>query len=156
MVYQKKNPERKRYMHLTDLTPQVIDTLIGDIRDGNYFITACRAAGIDRKSAYNWRKKGEELLDKLENGEAVTDTEQAYINFYLSIDQADAEGEILLVRDCRNKLDGWQASMRVLEAKYPDRWARTERQEISGRGGEPLFTGLLKQLRDLDNAPEKS
>jgi hypothetical protein len=31
MVYQKKNPERKRYMHLTDLTPQVIDTLIGDI-----------------------------------------------------------------------------------------------------------------------------
>lgn len=97
----------------TKLTQEVQNKICGLLRLGNYFSTACRAAGIKASTGYNWLTWGE-------------DSQSKYHAFYEAVDQADAEGEALLLATVRSHGVNWQAAMTMLERKYKDKWGRVD------------------------------
>lgn len=118
--YEEDRKHRPRKM-----TDERIEMICEALRKGNYGTTACRYAGISKATWHNWRKKGEEGV-------------LGYQSFYELISQADAEGEYLHVENIDDvAMNGnWQANAWLLERKYPNRWARTERVNLDTQGND--------------------
>ncbi|MHC4395626.1 MAG: hypothetical protein ACYS1A_08215 [Planctomycetota bacterium] len=112
----------------TKLTPKLQDKICDIIRRGNYIEVACGFVGIDVSTYYNWLKWGEAA----KSGK--------YFEFFKAAKRAENEQETLYVENIRKAaFDGvWQASAWYLERKYPERWGRKERKEITGKDGGPI------------------
>lgn len=112
----------------TKLTPEVQDKIVAALRAGNYQETAAAYAGIHRDTFYGWMERG-----KNEPGSIYSDFSEA-------VERAKADAE---VRDValidRAAADGsWQAAAWKLERKFPQKWGRVNRTEISGPEGKPV------------------
>ena len=101
------------------------ETLIKLISAGNYQRTACRAAGISEAQFYKWKREGEQARDDLENGVALTETQEELVWFVNELDEARAKAEAALVaRWYTEGVDGdWRAAERFLAKAFPERWA---------------------------------
>lgn len=103
------------------LTPQVKKKLLDAIRAGNYYEPACMYAGISYRSFRRWMDKGE----KAKSGE--------FWQFCQEVKQAEAEAEARVVAMWQKQIpDSWQAARDFLERRYPDRWGRREKIDLSG------------------------
>ena len=110
----------------------------------NYFMTVCAYLDIDESVAYDWINKG------VAGQDAAGDWPDAYREFAKSVKRGSARGEIGAVaeinlqgREHNTPAEGrspgqWQAMMTLLERRFPDRWSRNERREVSGPGGGPM------------------
>jgi hypothetical protein len=108
------------------LTPEVQALIVTYLRAGNYVETAAVLAGIHKDTFYDWVKRGR-------RGEAQ------YEAFVLEIDRAMAHAEAREVaRIVKAAEREWQAAAWRLERRYPQRWGRLVRQELSGPEGGPL------------------
>jgi hypothetical protein len=102
-------------------TPEIADTIIQHVRDGNYFQTAARAAGIHRDTLYSWLSAGAE-------------GDPRYVEFHGRLREAEALAEIDAVAKVREAKQGWQAHMTFLERRHSERWSRAERAGQEPRG----------------------
>jgi hypothetical protein len=114
----------------TKLNPEVQDKIVAALRAGNYQETAAMYAGVEARTFYRWMKRGES--DGTED--------EPYRQFRQAVEKAKADAE---VRDValidRAAADGsWQAAAWKLERKFPNRWGRVNRTEISGPEGKPV------------------
>ena len=114
----------------TKLTPEVQDKIVNALRAGNYQETAAKYAGISDKTFYEWMRRGESDDPK----------EAIFVEFRQAVEKAKSDAE---VRDValidKAASDGtWQAAAWKLERKYPHRWGRVNRTEISGPEGQPI------------------
>ena len=119
------------------LTPEVLSTIIEGVRLGMTYADAAKAAGIGRSTFYNWKLKGErgrrglykDLLDKLK--------------------AAEMEGMKANLQTIHNaSKDSWQAAAWLLERRFPQQWAKTVRNEISGIEGKPIKITLVEVVKD--------
>lgn len=112
----------------TKLTPEVQDVIVTALRAGNYAETAAAYAGINETTYYRWLARGEEQPDSI------------YGQFRQAVKEAQAAGEVRLVSliDRAAQSGTWQAAAWKLERKYPERWGRTIRTEVSGPEGGPV------------------
>ena len=113
----------------TKLTAETQERIVTAIRAGNYQDTAARWAGIDPGTFYRWMERG-----------AQEDGEEEYREFREAVENAKAAAE---VRDValidKAAQDGtWQAAAWKLERKFPHRWGRINRTEVSGPEGAPI------------------
>lgn len=122
----------------TKLTEETQKQIIGLLQEGNYIETACRACGITKESFYTWLEKGQGVETVTPDGTVVIYDNPTYRIFREKALQAIALSEVALVHNARKGLDGWQASMTILERRFPQRWARRERTEVTGPGGGPV------------------
>ena len=128
------------------------------IRQGNYFETVCDYLQIERQSAYNWIKWGEQGKD------ATGPDPDAYRRFFDTYTQAHAEAEMTSVQDLKaaghaRKLpaalldeDGkplpgvqfgdWRATAEFLARRYTSKWAPNAKThvELTGADGGPVKT----------------
>lgn len=114
----------------TKLTPEVQERIVQALRAGNYQETAATYANITAKTFYEWMKRGE----------SDDESERIYRDFREAVEKAKADAE---VRDValidKAATDGsWQAAAWKLERKFPQRWGRVHRTEISGPDGAPV------------------
>ena len=112
----------------TKLTPEVQERIVQALRAGNYQETAAAYAGIGESTFYEWMERGRD-----EPG-------SVYSEFVEAVTKAKADAE---VRDValidKAATDGsWQAAAWKLERKFPHRWGRVNRTEISGPDGAPV------------------
>lgn len=112
----------------TKLTPEVQDAIVQAIKLGNYQETAAKYAGISESTFYGWLERG-----KQEPG-------SIYSEFLEAVEKAKADSE---VRDValiqKAATDGsWQAAAWKLERKFPHKWGRMVRAEVSGPEGQPI------------------
>jgi len=117
------------------------ETLLKLISAGNYQRTACRAAGVSEATFYEWKRKGEAARDDLDNGMALTQTEEELVWFVNELDEARAKAEAALVaRWYTEAADGdWRAAERFLAKAFPERWADpATRLEVTGANGGPV------------------
>jgi len=117
------------------------ETLLKLISAGNYQRTACRAAGISEAQFYKWKREGEEARDELENGVALTETQEELVWFVNELEEAKAKAEAVLVaRWYTEAADGdWRAAERFLAKAFPERWADpATRLEVTGAHGGPV------------------
>ena len=119
----KKNKAGRKCKLTKDLQDQI--TLL--IRAGNYTETSAAFCGISKDTFYDWLKKG------------AKNPNSKFGRFSDAVGKAIAESE---VRDVQKlaKAPEWQTVAWRLERRFPTRWGRMDRQEISGPGGGPVQT----------------
>jgi hypothetical protein len=104
----------------TLLTPALQKVILDLLRKGNYRKTAAAAAGITYQTFLNWIHRADE----------------PFASFAQGVFQAEAEGEVALLRRVQRAARTDVANARwLLERKYPEHWARKERVELSGING---------------------
>jgi len=104
----------------TKCTPELTEKICEYLASGCYVCTACDLCGIDQSTYHRWRERGE-------NGE------EPYCEFVKAIKDAEARAEARAVALVQKAMvDDWKAAMTWMERKFPDRWSRGERREISG------------------------
>jgi hypothetical protein len=110
----------------TKLTPELQDRVVAYVRAGNYVETAAAAAGVSKVSLYDWLKRGA-------RGEAPYD---AFADAMAqAVAMAEARDVALIGKAAETQ---WQAAAWRLERKFPDRYGRRERHEVSGPDGGPI------------------
>jgi hypothetical protein len=111
----------------TKLTPEVQDRIVAALRAGNYQETAAVYGGISVKTFYEWMVRGESEEEK----------EQSFREFREAVEKAKAEAEVrdVTLIDKAAKDGSWQAAAWKLERKFPTKWGRVNRTEISGPDG---------------------
>lgn len=98
--------------------------LVEAIGEGNYYDAACQLAGIDYSTFRKWILRGQE------------EEKGAFRDFYVAIKKAEAEAENKIIKLWIKQIpEDWRAAATFLERRYPDRWARRDRHEITGRDG---------------------
>jgi len=120
------------------LTPEIQEEICRVIRAGNYIETAAVYAGIEKKTLYNWMKRGREELERLKNNPKarMRKSEAPYVEFLHAVKKALAEAE---VRDVaiigKAAQECWQAAAWRLERRFPERWGRRldVKQEVQGQ-----------------------
>jgi hypothetical protein len=135
----KSKPKGKPRGRPSKLTPEIQEQIVKAIKAGNYIETAAAYAGIAKDTLYNWLKEGarsesgalREFSDAVENALAFGEMRDLQ-----RIDQAATAGQ-------------WQAAAWRLERRFPKKWGRQERHEISGEGG-----GALKVVVEYINASD--
>lgn len=135
----------------TKLTQEVQELIVSALRAGNYQETAARFAGISKPTFYRW----------MERGESEAEEDQKYRDFRDAVEKAKAVGEVLdlkVINDAAQ--DGsWQAAAWKLERKFPHKWGRMVRAEVSGVDGQAIKvevdakTELKRLLGLLDDDP---
>lgn len=108
------------------LTKERVDKICDALRKGNYVQTACQSVGISQTTYYKWKELGEQGVEPYKT------------EFLEPTQEAEALGELALqenIYDCANE-GNWTASAWILERKYPNRWARTERVDLSTQNND--------------------
>ena len=121
----------------TKLTPEVQKNIVDAIKAGAYFETACRYAGIAPTTAYEWiaRGKGET------KGRPKT---PLHAEFADAIRGAEAEVETRMIAQWQQAMPGdWRAIQMFMERRFPDRWGRRERHEVTGEGGKEIVIKVV-------------
>lgn len=110
------------------LTPELQAKIVTLMRDGNYVETAAACVGINKETLYAWLKKGA----RGEGGK--------FKDFSNAVEKAQAEAERRDVQNIGNAAaeGAWQASAWRLERKFPKRWGRMDRTEVTGKDGGPV------------------
>jgi len=111
------------------LTPEVQDKIVSALRAGNYQETAARYAGIGETTFYRWMEMGED-----------EEAEEIYREFREAVEKAKADAEVrdVALIDKAAHDGSWQAAAWKLERKFPNKWGRVNRTEISGPDGAPV------------------
>lgn len=178
---EKSGPEGRKSGRPSKLTPRLRDQIVGYVRVGNFASVAARAAGIGESTFYRWMERGERAATDLEELatmtraqlmrvarerrmkiparaaradvlELVVASDAPYREFREAIKGAEAQAEAAAVVVIREAMPtSWQAAAWYLERRYPDRYARRERTEVSGPGGGPLRISSLTD-EELDDA----
>ena len=106
----------------TKLTPERQQVLVDAIRAGNYYETACAAAGIEYQTFRNWMVRGQE-------GRGAR-----YVEFFEAITRAEHECEQEIVQLWRDAMpDDWRAAQMFLERRHRDRWGPVQKMELDQR-----------------------
>ena len=117
----------------TKLTPEVQAAICEALRAGNYAEVAARYAGIGSTTFYRWMERG---AADMAAGKATPFSE-----FSDAIKKAETDAEVRAVAIIQKAMPkNWQAAMTYLERKFPKRWSRGERREVSGPEGGPIIT----------------
>ena len=122
----------------TKLTPELTERILTSIRMGNYVDVAAIGAGIPRDRIKEWLFKGAK-------------GHRTYKQFTLDISQAIAESEErdLSLIDMAAMQGFWQAAAWKLERKFPNRWGKIQKVEMTGAEGGPIETHSKMDLGKL-------
>lgn len=110
----------------SSLTPQVHDKIVGLMRAGNWFETACRAAGISPSTGYKWKAWGDGR--NVEGHKTPRDVAK-YRKFREACARAEGEAEaeaVLYVRQGVAKDP--KLALEYLTRRSPERWGREVRE----------------------------
>lgn len=128
-------------MSRAKLTPELIQSMAAAISEGNYVETVIRAHGIGRSSYYEWRRRG------------ATATSGLHRQLYEATEAAQAKAEqhyVGVIKDAANS-GTWTAAAWYLERRYPDRWGRRDRMDVTS-GGQSIAPLNLRDLSDEELA----
>lgn len=103
----------------TKLSAEVQDKIVSYVRRGNYLETAAAAAGIHKRTLFDWLKRG-------------TTGEAPYADFLHAVDEANAEAE---ARDLETVSEhahsDWRAAAWKLERRRGARWQPGGEQDVA-------------------------
>lgn len=134
--------------------------IVNLIAAGNYVETAAAACGVSKVTLYDWLKRGARAkAGKFRDfSDAVAEaTARAEARDLLAIDRAAAGHDVVKTTrkvgsdktveetTTTTRESDWRAAAWRLERKYPDRWGRIDKTEISGPGGGPIPVEVLDE-----------
>jgi len=128
------------------LNDDIQERIVKALHAGNYQETAARYGGIGESTFYKWMARGLEEPDS------------KYGKFREAVENAKAASEVndvALITQASNN-GTWQAAAWKLERKFPQKWGRVTRTEITGAEGKPISVEVdakteLKRLLGLSD-----
>ncbi len=135
--------EKKEEKNPYKFEPKVTEALLTAIRLGMFIEHACAYAGIDSSTFRRWRQ---DALDGIE----------PFKSFWPEVTKAEADSIIRrMSRIEKAAEDGnWTADAWVLERKYPDKFGKRDRLEISAENNQPKEVNLTWAEGGLINRDE--
>lgn len=142
----------------TKLTPELQAKIVSAIAAGNYMETAAAYAGISRDSLYEWLKRGRKERLRIEAGMPKNRRETRYAEFSEAVEKSMAQAEVadIAVIGMAAASGQWQAAAWRLERKYPEKYGRRDRMELSAASRSEIEGGKTEHY-DLSKItdPEK-
>ena len=113
---------KRRNGRPTGLTTEVEEVLLKNVRGGLPIKSAALAVGISERTFHNWMKRGLDESYRVSKGEAQNPTEEPFLNFSKSVEQAKEEAKALHVSVVSKAgLNGdWRASAWWLQRQFRD------------------------------------
>lgn len=114
-------------------TPQVIEKVLANLREGLTKDVACSQAGITRNTLYRWCEDDAELADEVQ---AAVDCSQA----------------ILIKAVTSAAFTDWRAAAWMLERRYPEHFAAKRDLEVNVNNktdGSDIVIGMITQAQAL-------
>lgn len=138
----------------TDLTPAVQARIVQAIVGGNDNKVAAAYAGIGESTFYAWLERGRKERARLAASPNARPRakETPFVEFLASIEKAQADAEtrnVALIAKAAQE-GTWTAAAWWLERKYPERWGRKERHEVTGKDGKDLVIRVVYADVDID------
>jgi hypothetical protein len=113
----------------TKFTAARRNRILEALRRGHYLKHAAALAGVGERTVHDWVSRGREAKSG------------AYRNFFLAVEEADATA-IDSHLEVIEKAEDPRVSLEFLGRRHPQEFAKVERQEVSGVGGEPIRVEL--------------
>lgn len=149
----------------TIISDAIVRKIVKLLRDGNYFDTACKAAGISVSSGYAWRERGQRYAEAQALGVEANPDDEPYFRFLESVEKASAEAEAeavaLVKKAAKSKHEGeWQAAAWYLERRNTKAWGRRMALQHTGADDGPIqhhheFESLDEYISRLSEADLK-
>ena len=145
------------------INPTIQAELVKMIQAGNYMETAAAFVGISISTMRDWIRRGEREAQRFidEPRARPIKSETPFLEFSAAIKKAQAAAEIrdvIIIGDAAR--ESWQAAAWRLERKYPEKWGRKDRHEVSGPSGGPvqieeIREKLFRKFSDIKPEPEQ-
>jgi hypothetical protein len=118
----------------TKCTPELTEKICEYLASGCYVCTACQAVGISETTLGNWRAR-------------AAKGEEPYVTFVEATKEAEAKAELRALALVQKAMpENWAAAMTWMERKFPARWSRGERREVTGAGGGPVAHSIIFEV----------
>ena len=144
------------------INPTIQAELVKMIQAGNYMETAAAFVGISISTMRDWIRRGEREAQRFIDDPKARPikSETPFMEFSAAIKKAQAAAEIrdvIIIGDAAR--ESWQAAAWRLERKYPEKWGRKDRHEVSGPSGGPvqieeIREKLYRKFSDIKPEPE--
>ena len=145
------------------INPTIQAELVKMIQAGNYMETAAAFVGISISTMRDWIRRGEREAQRFidEPRARPIKSETPFLEFSAAIKKAQAAAEIrdvIIIGDAAR--ESWQAAAWRLDRKYPEKWGRKDRHEVSGPSGGPvqieeIREKLFRKFSDIKPEPEQ-
>jgi hypothetical protein len=140
----------------TKLTKQITDDIVELLQKGGYAETAAVAAGISKRTFYEWMERG--------NPTGTKAADEEYRVFRRRVEEARAKGEQVRVEQVlAGAATDWRAAAWYLERTNPERWGGPRSRNVSRgvhpddfAGGEPSSEdsdGVVDNQLSVDGRP---
>ena len=134
-------------------TPEMAAAICESVSNGVPITIASMTQGVSYATVTRWQQAGRTALDTLEAGEPITEKEQQFADFVVSLQQA--RGIALEERVAQIAVagqDDWRASAWYLERQIPQEFGQISRHEVTGRDGGPIELSqaeIMKQASQI-------
>ena len=136
---------KKGETHPQKLNRTICDKICEGVLKGNYITTVCRSVGINRRTYYEWKKKGEQGLEP-------------YKQFYDRVTEAEAQAEMDILNVIYTSAvdqGNWLSSAWILERKYPNRFGKREQMALQTDNDFKLEISTAKSPYELGEEEKK-
>lgn len=119
------------------ISQEKIDIIVNALRTGAYIETCALHAGVDKRTIYDWLKKGN-------NGE-----NELCVKFLNAVNKAMAEAELRDIRNIQMHAEkDWRASAWRLERKFPKKWGYKQQIQELGENEEIGHKSIIDQITE--------
>lgn len=123
------------------IDPSVQGKIMAFVRAGAFPERAAVAAGVAERTHYLWQSKGLEERAHREAGNKPRKTWQVYLDYLEALEQAVAEAEMLLLGKAAKGGPAGDASMKLLERRFRERWSAKATPAPGPGAGTPQAPG---------------
>jgi hypothetical protein len=125
------------------ITESLIEDVCAPLRDGHYFRSALRVAGVNVETGEEWLARGE--------GRHRRGATPGTVRFALAVNQASVEAEDRALARVRSGDKTWQSSAWFLSRRFPARWG--DRRLDDKREAE-LAEAFVATIHEMLGDPE--
>jgi len=123
------------------LSPEIQERICSALRGGNYESAAAAAGGVGSSTFHRWMERGR------------TAGSGQYRDFWVAVTRAREDAELRLVELWQEAMpNDWRAIAEFLARRYPERWGKRERNEVTvsattNAAPQHLSKKLLDQIK---------
>ena len=137
------------------LTEAIITAFANNIAMGLTWDEACSMIPIHRDTAFDWRARGDKIIDRLagRSPDGLSEKQRLLHDFALAVRRAIPRRKRKLLNVIHNStLTVWQSAAWLLERLHPDEFGQRARHEVTGQDGGPVTVAAVGIPKDVQDA----
>lgn len=135
------------------LRPEDIERTRELLGDGATVKDLAAALGVHRTTVYEWRGRGEELVEDTPDDADLNEYEELCRDFYKAYREGRSKFRQKLMKTVETQsADDWRAAKFILERQFPEEWGDHKSMEVESEEGVSLTIDLSAADQEEENA----